>query len=702
MSTIENFILRFKTEGAGAVKNLSNDIKSLGDQINPLSNTLGGFTGRLGLLGSTALAGAAAFTALGLKAVNLADELSDLSDSTGFGADQIFNLKQTMMLAGGTTESFGKAATRLAVSIGEAMSGNEKYQKSFRDLGVYVTDASGKMRDSGDILQDVIARLAQIEDPAVRAARAVELMGKEAAKIDWSKVSAGRDTITAEQIAQLGRYRDEIDKFSNSIQNKLVTGFGSLAMTLNQFFKEYDSQGFDAFLSRLQVASLRMSGFGDEANKLRAQFNAKVKADEAAAAANAAEVNKLLKLSRANQPAAQGGGYGPPSEQTLKAIADSQLRIKQSQIEAERQLQLRGQGDIGQIEVNAKAEAAKAKEEIFSKERLTVAQKEAELAARVIEINAKRDTDIAKSRLQTELRIMNEQMAAQEQFAKELADYQKQVDASRVTALTQVRTLGEQTTELQARFDLQQSIIDLSTIDQERQTKIFDVIQQQKAALESLNALKDLPNDERLVREQQINEEYKKRIDLINAESTAKLARENDFSAGVKESMKRYEESMTPLKQGQQVADAVFSNMNSAVDRFVENGKFSFKGFAASVVQDLIKIQMRAAATQLFNSVLSTFGFGLPGKAAGGPVSAGQPYIVGERGPEVFMPNNAGSIIPNNQIGGGGSGLGGGQAITYNIQAVDAMSFKQMLAQDPSFLHAVAEQGRRTIPATRR
>jgi phage-related minor tail protein len=180
------------------------------------------------------------------------------------------------------------------------------------------------------------------------------------------------------------------------------------------------------------------------------------------------------------------------------------------------------------------------------------------------------------------------------------------------------------------------------------------------------------------------------------------LARENDFSAGVKESMKRYEESMTPLKQGQQVADSVFSNMNSAVDRFVENGKFSFKGFAASVVQDLIKIQMKAAATQLFNSVLSTFGFGLPGKAAGGPVSAGQPYIVGERGPEVFMPNNAGSIIPNNQIGGGGSSLGGGQAITYNIQAVDAMSFKQMLAQDPSFLHAVAEQGRRTIPATRR
>ena len=691
MATIENFILRFKTEGAGAVKNLSNDIKALGDQINPLSNTLGGFTGRLGLLGSTALAGAAAFTALGLKAVNLADELLDLSDATGFGVDQIFNLKQTMMLAGGTTDSFAKASTRLAVSIGEAMTGNEKYQKSFRDLGVYITDSSGKMRDSGDILQDVIKKLAEIDDPAVRAARAVELLGKEAAKIDFSKVSAGRDAITAEQIAQLGKYRDEIDKLKNSIDTALITAFGKLAIVVNNINWTEEYQKLTKYLSALSPL-MKTLNIAQQAGAMREQAQREASSE-------------LLRESRRGQKPKevdQGGGYGGPSEQTLKAIADSQLRIKQSQIESEKQLQLRGQGDIAQIEINAKAEAAKAKEEIFAKERLTVAQKETELAAKVIEINAKRDTDIAKNKLQTTIRVMNEEMAAREQYYKDIAAEEDKINASRVSAQSQVRTLGDQTTELQARFALQQSILDLSTIDQERQTKIFDVIQQQKAALESLNAIKDLPNDERLKREQEINAEYAKRIGLINAESDAKLARENDFSAGVKESMKRYEESMTPLKQGQQVADAVFSNMNSAVDRFVENGKFSFKGFAASVVQDLIKIQMKAAATQLFNSVLSTFGFGLPGKAAGGPVSAGQPYIVGERGPEVFMPNNAGSIIPNNQIGGGGSAFGGGQAITYNIQAVDAMSFKQMLAQDPSFLHAVAEQGRRTIPATRR
>ena len=42
-------------------------------------------------------------------------------------------------------------------------------------------------------------------------------------------------------------------------------------------------------------------------------------------------------------------------------------------------------------------------------------------------------------------------------------------------------------------------------------------------------------------------------------------------------------------------------------------------------------------------------------RAMGGPVSSGESYIVGERGPELFSPSGSGSIIPNNKLGGGGS-----------------------------------------------
>jgi phage-related protein len=47
-------------------------------------------------------------------------------------------------------------------------------------------------------------------------------------------------------------------------------------------------------------------------------------------------------------------------------------------------------------------------------------------------------------------------------------------------------------------------------------------------------------------------------------------------------------------------------------------------------------------------------------RAAGGPVSAGSPYIVGEKGPELFMPGQSGSIAPHGSFGGG-------QAITISI-----------------------------------
>jgi hypothetical protein len=45
---------------------------------------------------------------------------------------------------------------------------------------------------------------------------------------------------------------------------------------------------------------------------------------------------------------------------------------------------------------------------------------------------------------------------------------------------------------------------------------------------------------------------------------------------------------------------------------------------------------------------------GLPGRATGGPVSPGRAFMVGERGPEVFVPTSAGRITPNSALGGPG------------------------------------------------
>lgn len=60
-----------------------------------------------------------------------------------------------------------------------------------------------------------------------------------------------------------------------------------------------------------------------------------------------------------------------------------------------------------------------------------------------------------------------------------------------------------------------------------------------------------------------------------------------------------------------------------------------------------------SGSSGLFSQSLGAL-LGLPGRATGGPVSPGRGYLVGERGPEVFVPTSAGRVESNEAIGGAG------------------------------------------------
>jgi len=83
--------------------------------------------------------------------------------------------------------------------------------------------------------------------------------------------------------------------------------------------------------------------------------------------------------------------------------------------------------------------------------------------------------------------------------------------------------------------------------------------------------------------------------------------------------------------------------------------KEAFRDMARSIIADLIRIEIRRSITAPLAEMIPTF-FGKAdgAKAMGGPVTAGRPYLVGERGPELFVPGRTGGIVPNNQMGGGG------------------------------------------------
>jgi phage-related minor tail protein len=141
---------------------------------------------------------------------------------------------------------------------------------------------------------------------------------------------------------------------------------------------------------------------------------------------------------------------------------------------------------------------------------------------------------------------------------------------------------------------------------------------------------------------------------------------------------------MDPVVLAEQATLGLFSKIDNSITELVTTGRTSFgdlaKSFGLMIVEMMIKQQVAKAATAA-TGFLGTLFEGLF-KAEGGPVAGGQPYVVGEKGPEMFVPKSSGTIIPNNQMGSGGNAPAGNTYITNNISAIDAKSVAQLFAEN--------------------
>lgn len=94
----------------------------------------------------------------------------------------------------------------------------------------------------------------------------------------------------------------------------------------------------------------------------------------------------------------------------------------------------------------------------------------------------------------------------------------------------------------------------------------------------------------------------------------------------------------------------------------------------------------------LMTFIMSLFG---GGRAAGGPVDSGTPYVIGERGPEIFVPNSAGTIIPNDHLTtSNGKMIQNNQPLNVNftINAIDTQTGVGFLLQNkPAIINMVSD-----------
>jgi hypothetical protein len=126
------------------------------------------------------------------------------------------------------------------------------------------------------------------------------------------------------------------------------------------------------------------------------------------------------------------------------------------------------------------------------------------------------------------------------------------------------------------------------------------------------------------------------------------------------------EEYQKKLSFMQSLADQAARGIQSAMADFFFD---PFEDGLDGMLKKFIDVIRRMIAEWLAFQTLSFFGIGnffsgmVGARAAGGHVTAGKPYLVGERGPELFMPGASGTVIPN-----GKGGMGGMNFVT-NIDA---------------------------------
>ena len=264
------------------------------------------------------------------------------------------------------------------------------------------------------------------------------------------------------------------------------------------------------------------------------------------------------------------------------------------------------------------------------------------------------------------------------------------------------------------REEMQSKLIGMTRNEKEIAQEIFRIEEERDRLIASAQKEIELEQKRQVINQERIKAlqdqieaiRYGKQVEIESITSIIKKRQEEQqsFSIGWERAFKQYaEDAQNYAQAGEQAFNSVISNMDGALMQFVNTGKFRFKEFAASVIADLIRIQMRMQLMQMFSGAKSFFsGFSFfgqqapapvfnafPGAADGGMINS--PTIVGESGPELFIPNRQGTVVPNQQLA---SVMGNQPKVVYNgpyienLQTIDAKSFDERIMQSSNAIWA--------------
>ena len=202
-------------------------------------------------------------------------------------------------------------------------------------------------------------------------------------------------------------------------------------------------------------------------------------------------------------------------------------------------------------------------------------------------------------------------------------------------------------------------------------------------------------------------------IDIALGRHESQIGLFANFANGFKEVAESQKEM---FKQMQDIGASTFDRLKTSLTDFVMTGKLSFADLGTFVVRSMVDMligeaiknamkgslamfkadSIKKAFISLYEGAMKTFasipfpfnvgavggaiafGTGLINKIRGfekgGRPPVGQPSIVGEKGAELFVPDQAGTVVPNDKLG-----MGKQVTVNFNINTVDARGFNELL-----------------------
>jgi lambda family phage tail tape measure protein len=244
MAGQQTYTIDIQTQGLGNIARLQTNIDNLQKRMMGLKTVIAS-----GL-----------FAGLGASALHMADDLQDLSNSTGIATARLVEFKKALSDNGGQIENMAQGVTTFVRSIDEAAQGSLKAQNTFRELGITMQDL--QTMGEQELMVKALKSIGNIENASRRAAILMDLFGKSFRTVDAGALaddlekSAGSGDRYAESIQRAAQLNDALAQAAGNVRLAFLEAFSPVIESLNKF-NAATSEGtakMDLLIAGLKIA----------------------------------------------------------------------------------------------------------------------------------------------------------------------------------------------------------------------------------------------------------------------------------------------------------------------------------------------------------------------------------------------------------------------------------------------------------------